>query len=449
MKISKRTAQKILAKRNSVNENFEELDFPQQTSFVNDTSRFLSAQCTRRAGKTSALAKRFKLAMDKYPKSQSIYLTLTLDSARDIMWPVLQELNDKYNWGCTFLDSRLTMTAPNGAMLKLYGADMKNFIKRLKGRKYPAAAIDEAQDFGTHLESLIDDVLTPSLADYTDSWLAVTGTPGPVPMGYFFKVTKEQRLGFSNHYWSINDNPYMPDPQGFIDKLKKDRGWDDLNPTYLREWCNRWVLDLESLWVRYKESVNHYDKLPEGKWVYLMGVDFGYKDADAIAILAWNEGSKKIYLVEEVVEAKQDITSLVESIKRLAAKYGVSKIVADEGALGKKMAEEMRRRHAIPIHAAEKQRKQENVAYLNDWLRLGNFMAKKDSRFAQDIIDAVLYAFKESPAYAYQPPEPKLVKGTLEWYSKEEEDMFQTSYEKTLEEYDAKKSEEEDPFGNC
>ena len=62
------------------------------------------------------------------------------------MWPVLHELNDKHDLGCTFLDSKLIMTYPNGATLRLYGADMKNFIKRLKGRKYPGVAIDEAQD---------------------------------------------------------------------------------------------------------------------------------------------------------------------------------------------------------------------------------------------------------------------------------------------------------------
>jgi hypothetical protein len=43
---------------------------------------------------------------------------------------------------------------------------MKNFIRRLRGIKTPGAGIDEAQDFGSHLESLVDDVLTPALADY-------------------------------------------------------------------------------------------------------------------------------------------------------------------------------------------------------------------------------------------------------------------------------------------
>lgn len=468
-RISTKAVEKELRRRAAVQAAFTEIPFAQQDAFVQDGARFLTAQCTRRAGKTNGLALKFFNTMHKHPSSQSVYLALTGDSARDIMWPVLKELNDKYSWNCSFLDSRLTMTHPNGAQLKLYGADMKNFIKRLKGRKYPGVAIDEAQDFGTHLRSLIDDVLTPALVDYEDSWLALTGTPGPVPQGYYFEVTHQKKYGFSNHEWTINDNPYINNAEAFIQKLMKDRAWDDNNPTLLREYRNKWVLDVESLWVRYRESKNHFNAIPPGKWTYIMGIDVGFNDADAIAVLAWNEGSPVTYLVEECITKKQDMTSLVEQIKHLAKKYDVAKMVIDEGGLGKKLAEEMRRRHHVPVQAAEKQRKQETVAFLNDALRLSKFMASKDSRFAQDsyliqtdwekttpdkivikksphsdIIDAVLYAFKESPAFGFQPVIPPPVKGTPEYYQKEEEDMFDAELERSLAELESK---EEDPYG--
>ena len=170
----------ILSRNNTSDYNKIPIDasFPAQRPFVEDTSRYISAQCSRRAGKTNGLALRFFRTMERHPKSQCVYLGLTLESAREILWPVLLELNDKYKLGYTFLESKLTMKHPNGATLRLFGADMKNFIKRLKGRKYPGIGIDEAQDFGTHLQSLIDDVLTPSMADYADGWLAVsTVTP--------------------------------------------------------------------------------------------------------------------------------------------------------------------------------------------------------------------------------------------------------------------------------
>lgn len=446
--LSPALAAKELGKRVRRKEMTLDPRFIAQNKFVEDTNRYLAVQCGRRSGKTNGLALRLLRSMEKHPKSQCLYLAMTRESAFSIMWPVLIEFNDKYNLGCVFTESTLTMKHPNGSKLRLLGADMKNFVKRLRGIKAPGIALDEAQDFGVHLQSLVDDVLTPCISDYVDGWLALTGTPGPVPQGYFFDITQGRKFGFSFHDWTILDNPFMPDAAGFIADLIKRREWDDNHPTLLREWRNQWVLDVQSLWVQYHESVNHYTELPPGKYTYLMGVDLGFKDADAIAVIAWTESSPVTYLVEEYVMAKQGITELANEIKRLAAKYDVAKMVIDEGGLGKKAAEEMRRQHHIPLHAADKIRKQENVDFLNDALRLGRFKAKAKSRFAQDsylvqidwekstpskivvkkhphsdIIDAVLYAFKESPAYTYAPPPVKPKPGTDAWFAAQEDEI--------------------------
>lgn len=470
---TKAAAKALRAKQNYLPKPIElDPNFAVQNALINDTSRYIVAQCSRRAGKTNGIALKFFKTLEKYPGSQCVYLSLTFDSARDILWPVLQELNARYKLGCTFVESKLWMTHPNGAKLKLMGADMKNFIKRLKGRKYPGVAIDEAQDFGAHLQSLVDDVLTPSISDYADGWLLLTGTPGPVPQGYFFQITQERKYGYSYHGWTLFENPYMPNPREFVEDLKKKREWDDENPTLKREWLNNWVLDVNSLWIRYIESKNHYQSLPtlpnNKPWNYIMGIDFGFKDADALAVLAWSEHESATYLVEEVVMTKQGLTELVEQVNKLRSKYDISKIVADEGALGKKLAEEMRRQHHIPVHPAEKQRKQENVEFLNDALRLGKFQAKSGSRFAQDsylvqidwdkstpdkiivkkkphsdIIDAVLYAFKESPAFTYQKAKATPVYGSKEWADATHDAMFEAELQGITAEWEAANS---DPF---
>jgi len=433
-------------------------DFPGQNDFVNDPARYVAAQCSRRAGKTNGLALRFFKTMEKYPKSQCLYLSLTQESARSIMWPILHEINDRFQLGCTFTESRLEIKHPNGARLKLMGADLKDYIKRLKGRKFPGVGIDEAQDMGAHLQSLIDDVLTPSIADYADGWLALTGTPGPVPSGYYFDVTQNGKYGFKTHKWDLTQNPHMPNPTEFLNDLKAKRQWDDNNPTLQREYLNRWVLDVESLWVRYNEKINDYQELPKDhKWNYIMGVDLGYNDADAIAILAWSDTTPVTYLVEEKITKKQGLTELVEQMNEMHKKYDIGKVVMDEGGLGKKMAEEVRRRYAINVEPADKARKQENVEILNDSLRLGKFKAKAKSRFAMDsyliqidwdrttpnkivikkkphsdIIDAVLYAFRESYGFTHtvEPPKPKY--GTKEWAEQQANSMFEAEMEGML-----------------
>jgi hypothetical protein len=149
------------------------------------------------------------------------------------------------------------------------------------------------------------------------------------------------------------------------------------------------------------------------------------------------------------VVKRQGLSELVDEIRTLQTKYDIGKMVIDEGGLGKKLAEEMRRRHGIPVQAADKARKMENVAFLNDSLRTSRFKAKSASRFAQDsylveidrakstpdriklsdkfhsdIIDAVLYAFKESPAFTYQAPEKLPTPGTREWADRQQSVMF-------------------------
>lgn len=430
--------------------------FGAQNAFVLDTSRYLAAQCSRRAGKTRSLGLRFFRTLAKHPGAQCIYLALTRDSAYNIMWPVLQEINEEYQLGCVFLESKLTMFHPNGSKLRLLGADMKNFIKRLKGIKSPGIAIDEAQDFGTHLQTLVDDVLTPTLTDYKDSWLAMTGTPGPVPTGYFFDVTCNNKYGYSHHSWTLLENPFLPEPHKFISDLKAKRGWDDNNPTLRREWKNEWVLDTNSLWIQYNEKLNDFTELPvaNGPYNYILGIDVGYKDADALAVVAWSEKDPNTYLVEEVITHKQGLTPLVKQINTLSDKYDISKMVIDAGGLGKKLAEELRRQHQLPVEDADKTRKQETVEFLNDALRTGKFKARARSVFAQDsylvqidwekstpnkvvikryphsdIIDAVLYAFKQSPAFSYVKPKDEPKYGTKEWAERQSDRMFELAQE--------------------
>jgi hypothetical protein len=430
---------------------------PAQFSFVVDDSRAIAAWTTRRAGKTTGLAHRFLRTLLKYPNCFCPYIGLTRDSARNIMWKILQTETERFGIAATFTESNLTMTLQNGSRLQLFGADMKNFLPRLKGIKTPGAAIDEAQDFRSHIQSLIDDVLTPATLDYTDGWIAVTGTPGPVPHGFFYDITETGKHGYSIHSWSLFDNPYLPDPKAIVDDLKIKKGWLDNNPTLLREYYGKWVLDTDSLLVHYSSANNNYSSLPICNWTYLLGIDLGYNDADALAVLAWSPTQPATYLVEEVITEKQGLTELVGQIQKLNETYKFAKMVIDEGGLGKKLAEEMRRQHKVPVHPADKARKMESIAFLNDALRTKRFFAKANSRFAQDsylvqidkdkttpdrivvkdsfhsdIIDATLYAFKESPAFSYQVAAEKIVYGSKEWMDSEVKRMEDEAYERAL-----------------
>ena len=170
-------------------------------------------------------------------------------------------------------------------------------------------------------------------------------------------------------------------------------------------------------------------------WQYVVGVDLGFDDADAIAVLAWCDESPALYLVEETTMAKQTISSLAEQLKAVEAKYRPMAWVADFGGLGKKIAIEVTARTGIPLEAADKERKLEHIELLNDAMRTGRFFARPDGRFAQDcllvewdrstpekprigdryhsdICDAVLYSFRRCLHWLHVPEVPRPAPGT-------------------------------------
>lgn len=431
--------------------------FAEQLAFVEDLSPNKVAVCSRRSGKTVACAAHL---IDTAIKNQGVvclYITLSRASAKKIIWRELKKINKDYKLGGFANSSELSMSFPNNSIIYLSGAKDTNEIEKFRGLAIKLCYIDEAQSFRAYIRELIDDVLAPALMDYAGT-LCLIGTPGPVPSGYFHDCW-QNKDAWSRHHWTFWNNPFITvksklTHDQMLQRELKRRGVTVNDPSVQREWFGKWVLDSDSLLLHYSEEKNHYEQLPDIKprvYNHVMGIDLGYNDADALAVLAWEEGSANTYLVEELVTPKQGLTELVDQINRLRNKYQVYKMVIDEGGLGKKLAEELRRRHQIPVEGADKTRKMENIALLNDALRSGRFKAKKTSKFAQetflveidrdkstpdkikvsdryhsDIIDAALYAFKLSPSYSYQPPVPKLKPGTQEWNQKEMDDMFET-----------------------
>ena len=129
----------------------------------------------------------------------------------------------------------------------------------------------------------------------------------------------------------------------------------------------------------------------------------------------------------------------------MVERYDPVAVVVDTGGLGKKIAEEIRMRHGLPLRAAEKSEKFAHIEVLNDALRSGRFYVKADSRFARDallvewdrekstsdrlvvsdryhsdVCDAVLYAFRESQHWMHVPEQPKPAAGTMEALIEEE-----------------------------
>lgn len=414
--------------------------FEKQLPFGLSQARYQTACCTRRSGKTvGEIAKIFAVARAK-PGSVCLYITLSRVNAGRVAWDIAKQLNAEWKLGGVVGEAEQKITMPNGTRCYFTGCADMGEIEKFRGLPLSIVVIDEAQSFPTSmLEKLIDEVLTPALMDFSGI-LVLVGTPGPVPVGYFHDCVVSP--AWTHFEWSVFDNPWIKkksgrDPQEMLADELARRGVTVDDPVIQREWFGRWILDTNSLVFQFNPQTNAREARTHQH--HVIGVDLGFDDADAIAVLGWSDDAPDVDLVFEQVMAKQNITALMGQVQAAVTKYNPLAVVADTGGLGKKIADEIQSRLGVPIEAADKARKLEHIELLNDAMRTGRFFAPATSRFAQecqlvewdrsnpekpkiserfhsDILDAALYAYMRALAWLYvepKPPRPKV--NTPEW----------------------------------
>ena len=446
---------------------FKDFCFDKQVEFFRGKGvRFRTAVCSRRAGKTVGIAADMIDAALDEDEANLLYITITQQQARAIIWSDLIKIVEEYELDCKTDNVRLTITFPNKSKIYIAGAKDRTEIEKFRGWKLKKCYIDECQSFRSYLTELINDIIIPALRDKRGQ-LYLTGTPGPVKAGVFYEYS--QSKNWRSHHWTAFDNPYMHSPpdldlEEVLTEERIIRGIDESDPSYIRETFGKWVEDKDALVFKFSKAKNVYTELPtQGEWNYIIGIDIGYNDSDAIAVIGYNTYYKKVYLVDEHVKNKQNITQLVGAIKRYKEEYNPIRMVMDAGALGKKIQEELRMRHGLNIEAADKTRKVEFIELLNDDLRTEKFKSFKNSLFEEDcmlvqwdkdskirnpekpkisdtyhsdICDAVLYAWRECRHYLSEKPKVKPVINT-------------NTYMVELEKKEAEECEErkKDPYG--
>lgn len=433
--------------------NIESFLFKEQLELVNDEAKFATAVCSVRAGKTIACAADLINTAITKPGTVGLYITLARSSAKRIVWPELHKINREFKLGGIPNESDLSFRFPNHGDSIIYcsGASDSAEIEKFRGLSNVALAyLDESQAFRSHIKELVEEILIKRLYD-TNGRLRLIGTPGPIPSGYFHDASKSDK--WSHHSWTLHNNPWIEKKSGctVAQLIQQDcdrKGVTIDDPSIQRECFGRWVLDSTSLLLNYKEEVNHYEQLPKGDYNYILGMDFGFDDADSFSVIAWSDQSPNTYLVEEIINSGHTYDQMALTVDQLFKKYDFCKVVADPGGGGKKLIESLKQRYPIPMEPADKLGKIANYGLLNNALRSGRFYAKKDSIFAQDCnllekdkdkstpdktivkghsdaVDSCLYAFRESPAYGYTPPIPKPKVGSKEHEEEQARILFE------------------------
>ena len=398
----------------------------------------------RKAGKTWAVVAWLLEAAAKVPRSLVPFIGLTRESAKLIIWPMLEELRDRYRIDLELVEHTAVARLRNGSMIKIWGADQDNLTKRLLGPKYPRAAIDEAASFRPGiLETLIDEVLEPALGFYEHAGfgqLALASMPGVVPAGYMHDVVTGKRPGWRVRHWTILQNPYWAgDPQVYLDGVLARRGWTSQNPTFRRQYLGEWVEDLDSLVYKFEHDRDCYSELPRGlAWSRILGIDYGYRDATALAVVTYSLDHPTVYVEHSEAHTSWWPSKIAKRIEELTRQYAPVAIVADSGALGKMITVEMLKQHRIPMTDAAKTDKLGAIELFNGALLDGRLKfhaslaehhhemrsltwdtsddGKRREHPAQpnNRCDATLYAYRASPHWACEAPVVPPARGTRE-----------------------------------
>lgn len=352
--------------------------------------------CGRRSGKTTGIGRRFIRRAEDYPGVILPYIVQTRETAKEILWPPMIQLDRELQLGLAFKENTGAIHFPNGSRILLFGAGSRREMEKLRGFKFPEAAIDEAQLFpGSSLDYLLNQVIIWATADYGDAaQVIIAGTPNAASAGEFHKLWTEEKG--SRHHWTMEDNPYMPNKKGgerwedeqgrkealgkWVGQLMKTRGWSASTPAFLREYQGLWVRDTTSLVYKADLRRAPYGNVVDGffdrdvqpradDWVFTLGMDFGVASASAYAVVAHSLQLGEAYVVEAFKVggdgSAQPASRFAATLDRLHQKYDFAKKIGDFGGLGRPVVETLMHDYGIATEAARKTEKAAHIEFLN------------------------------------------------------------------------------------
>jgi hypothetical protein len=349
----------------------------------------------RRTGKSNVVIRIACVAAKDTPDGVVPYISITRKHAKINFWKLFKRTARRLDPACKINESDLTIDFPGGGMVWLGGADKIDELDKYRASMCPLAVVDEMQRFPSDsILYLLEEVIEPALFD-TGGPLLESGTPGKVKVKgiYWFDVTGDH-VAEDVFRANVYDNPFLPDVETRLAKLRKERGWTDTTPKYVREYLGKWCDDPEGR-VFPLTPQNDADALPivnakgfpldARKWRFVIATDVGMVDKTAIAILARHPDLDREFLVKSEKHRAMLPAGLAQRIRAIRANVGdlVPKelapslerapIVMDTGGMGKVHAEEFGRVYALQVIPALKTEKESAVELLRGRVQSAHF----------------------------------------------------------------------------
>lgn len=348
--------------------------FPAQRDFILDPSKRKAAFVLRRGGKTTTFAIYLLYTALANPKTKSLFMGLSKDSAENAMWlnimePILLKLDIKHK----FNRSQRLITLENQSTIKLTGTDADDSqINKYLGGKYILAIFDEAQSIKHDLKHWIEDQLGPAMIDYGGN-ICIGGTAGRAIGRYWYDITQPESEinSWSIHRWQAESNPMMKQKlDDEMARLRKENPGIELTEGYRNQYLCEWVLDNQTRVYHNQESNILQDEEiilsltgVNPKWKYMIGFDFGFEDDTAFTVAAFNKYDNHMYIVETFKKPGMLTEETAEKLQQLRDKYRPIYIVGD--CQNKTLVETLRKQYRLPLRSADKLGKEAHIASMN------------------------------------------------------------------------------------
>lgn len=429
--------------------------------------RFKAVCCPRRTGKTTYNLFECMLHDLKFPGSTIVYIVPDSKAhAKDLFWLPLKELNAKLNLGLLFKEVEKRVITPRGTQILLLGAHDADSPTRLRGGAYSLALLDECKDFGPHFEELIVEAILPGLGDYGGT-LVLSGTPGNVFLGLFYKVCTTEPDGWKVAKWIKSDNSFLRPEERDLDRVfettYKPFGLTKDSPKFRREQLAEWVTDDSEKAYFYDDKRNFWDgQLKPVEYSYLCAIDIGKKDKTVIQPGAFSYQDEDLYYLEPFAQRGMFIESIYHQWAKMNRQYDFVGTVVDTGGLGVMIVDHINMRYGcnwVPVDKSPKY-KLGAVESMNSDFLMGRIKAQPNSLVAQawakaivdkktglpmhsDECDAALYLHRYSYHWTGEQPIAEPEPQSAEWWITQERQAIDHALQ------NRQNREEDGPFGRA
>lgn len=366
-------------------------------------ARDIGLMAGRRAGK-SETNKLKAIDTIQEPNKRVLIIGLTVMKTQQLYWDdicrMLTDLGIEYKAEST----ESTITIPNGSIIMFGGNANKAEREKYRGQHWDLVIIDEAQS-QPELGMFVREIINPMLLD-TNGCLMLTGS-GPRTRGTYWEkfYTNPSPSGLRLN-WNLSHNPHIYNYETALADEMVKHGLTETDALYMREYLGLIVYDDDALVYRMRPENLCTDE-DIAKWLagqspedirFVGGLDFGFRDSDAFAVVMYSEKANEKFLVYEYKQAGTDVTTLCDAIK--AGKDYIKTdplfagcyhrdfdIYADTS--DQKISLELSHRYGIPVNNAIKYDKAMAVQNLQEEVRKGNFHIRSGSHFEEEALRTI------------------------------------------------------------